>query len=537
MSTRGPDTRGCFASRSRSQATGPGGYLRAADPPGRGPPPSTPRRWPRPGRRLRRHERHRPRPGRRAGQGRDLLRPLHQGHLPDDPPVVEVRARGPGAAPARGAAGARPQAAPAATWLRLPLCSLLRAGERHGPYDVLHSHYWVSGWRWPGWPGALGQPGGPLLPPWAGSRTSAWPTATSPSRRPGRRGAVVAAADRLLAAHPARAPPVELYGASPAKVSIVPRGVDRTRFHPGDRAAARAALGVAHRHVLAFVAGSSRSRPPTWPSPAWPPCASSGPTWTSSCWWSAGPRATAAAEPARLHRLAAANEVAGRVRFPPPPRPHDRLATVYRAADLVLMPSWSSRSAWSPWRPRPAAPRWSQPGSGACCTPSATAPPGSCWPTTSPRPGRARSPSSCPAPAALAAMGAAAARFAGAYGWDVAAARLIEIYGDLVRGRCWSRWADAGRAAGAGPRCPPGRRGAPGRRDPGRLGGTGSGSSWPASPPGRRAAPTRRRSGRAGRGAAGRGRGGRLGLGAAVRSTSSGRSTASSRSPWPCGWP
>ena len=30
-------------------------------------------------------------------------------------------------------------------------------------------------------------------------------------------------------------------------------------------------------------------------------------------------------------------------------------------------------------------------------------------------------------------MSAAAARFAGAHGWDVAAAHLIEIYGDLVR--------------------------------------------------------------------------------------------------------
>jgi hypothetical protein len=30
-------------------------------------------------------------------------------------------------------------------------------------------------------------------------------------------------------------------------------------------------------------------------------------------------------------------------------------------------------------------------------------------------------------------MGAAAARFAGAHGWDQAAARLLEIYGDLVQ--------------------------------------------------------------------------------------------------------
>jgi D-inositol-3-phosphate glycosyltransferase len=36
-------------------------------------------------------------------------------------------------------------------------------------------------------------------------------------------------------------------------------------------------------------------------------------------------------------------------------------------------------------------------------------------------------------PRHLATMSAAAARFAGAHGWDQAAARLIEIYGDLVR--------------------------------------------------------------------------------------------------------
>ena len=36
-------------------------------------------------------------------------------------------------------------------------------------------------------------------------------------------------------------------------------------------------------------------------------------------------------------------------------------------------------------------------------------------------------------PRRLAAMGAAAARFAGAHGWDQAAARLLEIYGELVQ--------------------------------------------------------------------------------------------------------
>jgi D-inositol-3-phosphate glycosyltransferase len=36
-------------------------------------------------------------------------------------------------------------------------------------------------------------------------------------------------------------------------------------------------------------------------------------------------------------------------------------------------------------------------------------------------------------PRRLAAMGAAAARFAGANGWDRTAARLLGIYGDLVQ--------------------------------------------------------------------------------------------------------
>jgi D-inositol-3-phosphate glycosyltransferase len=38
-------------------------------------------------------------------------------------------------------------------------------------------------------------------------------------------------------------------------------------------------------------------------------------------------------------------------------------------------------------------------------------------------------------PRRLAAMGAAAARFAGVHGWDRTAARLLDIYGDLVQAR------------------------------------------------------------------------------------------------------
>jgi D-inositol-3-phosphate glycosyltransferase len=137
-------------------------------------------------------------------------------------------------------------------------------------------------------------------------------------------------------------------------------------------------------------------------------------------------------EPARLHRLAAANGVADRVRFLAP-RPHDRLAAIYRAADLVLMPSWSESFGLVALEAQ------------ACGTPVVAAGVGGllhavgdgttgvllanhqpdCWADTVAQ--------LLSSPRRLAAMGAAAARFAGAHGWDRAAARLVEIYGDLVR--------------------------------------------------------------------------------------------------------
>ena len=78
----------------------------------------------------------------RAGVESDLYT---RAASPDDPPVVEVE---PGVRVLHLAAGplepVPKQSLP--RYLCAFLCSLLRAGERHGPYDVLHSHYWVSGW-------------------------------------------------------------------------------------------------------------------------------------------------------------------------------------------------------------------------------------------------------------------------------------------------------------------------------------------------------------------------------------------------------
>jgi D-inositol-3-phosphate glycosyltransferase len=244
---------------------------------------------------------------------------------------------------------------------------------------------------------------------------------------------VVAAADRLLAPTPAEARQlVELYGAAPARVRIVPHGVDRSRFHPGDRQAARAALGVAHRHVLAFV---GRLQPLKAPDVAVLTLAAlrrSRPDLDVELLVVGGASGNGDDQPARLARLAAEAGVGDRVRFLAP-RPHHRLATIYRAADLVLMPSWSESFGLVALEAQ------------ACGTPVVAAGVGGllhavgdgttgvlladhqpeAWAATVAR--------LLSSPRRLAAMGAAAARFAGAHGWDRSAARLLRVYEELVR--------------------------------------------------------------------------------------------------------
>jgi D-inositol-3-phosphate glycosyltransferase len=343
---------------------------------------------------------------------------------PDDPPVVEVEP------------GVRVLHLPAGPLEPIPkqhlprylcafLCSLLRAGERHGPYDVLHSHYWVSGWvarlareRWDS-PVAhsfhtLGRVKNLSLAD--GDRPE------PPARLAGEER-VVAAADRLLAPTPAEARQlVELYGAAPAKVRIVPHGVDRSRFFPGDRDAARAALGVAHRHVLVFV---GRLQPLKAPDVAVLTLAAlrrRRPDLDVELLVVGGASGNGDGEPARLARLAAAKGIADRVRFLAP-RPHD----------LVLMPSWSESFGLVALEAQACGTPVVAAGVGGLLHAVGDGTTGVLLASHQPEAWAETVAQLLSSPRRLAAMGAAAARFAGAHGWDQAAARLIAIYGELVR--------------------------------------------------------------------------------------------------------
>jgi D-inositol-3-phosphate glycosyltransferase len=123
-------------------------------------------------------------------------------------------------------------------------------------YDLIHGHYWLSGTAGLAlrerWDVPLVQMFHTL------GRLKNDATRDGAEREPDLRIAeetrIVGAADRLVAATAIeRAHLVSHYGADPARIAVIPCGVDTTLFAPGDQAAARAALGLDDRPRLLYV--------------------------------------------------------------------------------------------------------------------------------------------------------------------------------------------------------------------------------------------------------------------------------------------
>ena len=144
------------------------------------------------------------------------------------------------------------------------LCALtsgvLRTEAQHEPgwYDVVHSHYWLSGQV--GWL-ASERWGTPLVHTahtLAKVKNLALATgdAPEPLRRVVGEEQVIAAADRLIAntADEARQL-VSLYGADPHRVVPVAPGVDLEHFRPGEASGARTRLGVPPDAVVLLFVG------------------------------------------------------------------------------------------------------------------------------------------------------------------------------------------------------------------------------------------------------------------------------------------
>ena len=225
---------------------------------------------------------------------------------------------------------------------------VMRAGA-HAPedhYSLVHSHYWLSGQV--GWL-AADRWQVPLVHTMhtmarVKNRHLAEGDDPEPTGREIGEQQVVEAADRLIAnTLGERRELIELYDAEPDKVVVVPPGVDLELFSPGDRGAARVAVGLpAEARVLLFVGRIQPLKAPEVLVKAAAELLARHPDWRGELVVAVlgGPSGSGLAHPHGLQELAESLGIGAQVRFVPPvPRPE--LAQWYRAADLVAVPSHS----------------------------------------------------------------------------------------------------------------------------------------------------------------------------------------------------
>jgi D-inositol-3-phosphate glycosyltransferase len=218
------------------------------------------------------------------------------------------------------------------------------ARQEPGHYDVIHSHYWLSGQV--GWL-ARDRWGVPLVHSahtLARVKNAALADGDPPEPmvRVIGEDQVVAESDRLVANTDAEARQlVELYGADRHRTVPIPPGVDLERFAVGERATSRIRLGLApHAVVLAFVGRIQPLKAPDVLLRAAAEMLRQDPGLRSRLvvLVAGGPSGSGLAEPTALQRLGESLGLGEVVRFLPP-QAGDALADVYRAADVVAVPS------------------------------------------------------------------------------------------------------------------------------------------------------------------------------------------------------
>ncbi|MFV2113284.1 D-inositol-3-phosphate glycosyltransferase [Micromonospora sp. LOL_025] len=226
------------------------------------------------------------------------------------------------------------------------------ASRPPGHYDLIHSHYWLSGQV--GWL-AKERWGVPLvhtahtLAKVKNAQLAAGDRPEPKARVIGEEQ-VVTEADRLVANTAVEARDlIDRYDADPARVAVVEPGVDLDRFRPapGDRdhvaVEARRRLGLpATGYVVAFVGRIQPLKAPDVLIRAVAALRERDPVLADEvtvviC---GGPSGSGLDRPTALMELAGTLGVADRVCFLPP-QTGDDLPALYRAADLVAVPSYN----------------------------------------------------------------------------------------------------------------------------------------------------------------------------------------------------
>jgi D-inositol-3-phosphate glycosyltransferase len=224
--------------------------------------------------------------------------------------------------------------------------AVLREEAQHEPgfYDVVHSHYWLSGQV--GWL-ARDRWSVPLIHT-AHTLAKVKNAALAAGDRPEPRARVigeeqvVAEADRLIANTEDEARElVTRYRADPRRTLVVPPGVDLDCFAPGDRTAARRGLGIRDDAVvLLFVGRIQPLKAPDLLLAAAARMLADDPALRDrlEVHVIGAPSGSGLEAPRQLERLASSLGIADLVRFLPP-QPPRRLAEHYRAADVAVVPS------------------------------------------------------------------------------------------------------------------------------------------------------------------------------------------------------
>lgn len=314
---------------------------------------------------------------------------------------------------------------------------VLRTEAVHAPgrYDLVHSHYWLSGLV-----GAVARDrwGVPLVHSMhtmgkVKNAALAQGDAAEPLSRLVGEEQVVDAADRLIANTGSEARQlVEEYAADPDRVDVVHPGVDLGVFVPG-RVAARSRLALpADAHVLLFA---GRIQPLKAPDVLLRAAAvlATDPALRRRLVVAVvgGPSGSGMADPHALLALAAELGIADVVRFVPPVT-QPVLADWYAAASLVCVPSYSESFGLVALE------------AAACGTPVVAAAVGGL--TTAVRSGRtgllidghdadrwaAQLAGLLASPARRATMGELAVRHAAGFSWDHTAAATLDVYDRAV---------------------------------------------------------------------------------------------------------
>jgi len=225
---------------------------------------------------------------------------------------------------------------------------LLRTEARHAPgrYDLVHGHYWLSGQvgavakeRW-GVPlvqsmHTLGKVKNASRP--AGERLE-------PEVRLRGEAEVIAAADRLIANTEDEARDlISGYDAAPGQVAVINPGVSLSVFRPGSQAEARQRLGLpADGIVLVFAGRVQPLKAPDLVLHAAARMIADDPSLARrlTIAFVGGPSGAGRADPDGLTQLAARLGLADLIRLEPP-CPQPELANWYRAATIVMVPSYS----------------------------------------------------------------------------------------------------------------------------------------------------------------------------------------------------